>query len=155
MPIFEFNATEVTPSTGFEPIPNGKYNAVITESDMKTTRSGSGNYLEFAYEIIDGEYKGRKLWSRHNVKNQNQKAEEIARKEVSAICHAVGVLQMRCTEELHNRPLMIVVRSTRNDTGEITNEIRGFEAAGGVASQTARPAPAPANSADGPSPWSR
>ena len=155
MPIFEFNATEVTPTTGFEPIPNGKYNAVITESDMKVTRSGSGNYLEFAYEIIDGEYKGRKLWSRHNVQNQNQKAMEIARKEVSAICHAVGVLQMHCTEELHNRPLKIVVRSTRNEAGDITNEIRGFESAGGVASQTARPVPAPVSAADGPAPWGR
>lgn len=61
MPFFEFNATEVTPTTGFEPIPKGKYNAVIVESDEKTTRSGSGSYLEFTYEIIDGEYKGRKL----------------------------------------------------------------------------------------------
>ena len=155
MPFFEFNATEVTPTTGFEPIPKGKYNAVIVESDEKATRSGSGSYLEFTYEIIDGEYKGRKLWSRHNVRNQNQKAVEIARKEVSAICHAVGTLQIKYTEDLHNKPLVINVSTTRNETGEITNEIRGFEAAGGVASQTARPAPAPANSADGPSPWSR
>jgi hypothetical protein len=155
MPFFEFNATEVTPSTGFEPIPKGKYNAVIVESDEKATRSGTGSYIEFAYEIIDGEYKGRKLWSRHNIINQNQKAVEIARKEMSAICHAVGILQIKYTEELHNKPLIINVSTTRNETGEITNEIRGFEAIDGVASQAACPAPAPGNASDGPAPWRR
>ncbi len=155
MPFFEFNATEVTPTTGFEPIPKGKYNAVIVESDEKATRSGSGSYLEFTYEIIDGEYKSRKLWSRHNVRNQNQKAVEIARKEVSAICHAVGTLQIQYTEDVQYKPLVINVSTTRNESGLITKESRGFEADGGVASQTARPAPAPANSADGPAPWGR
>ena len=84
-----------------------------------------------------------------------QKAVEIARKEMSAICHAVGILQIKYTEELHNKPLVINVSTTRNETGEITNEIRGFEAIDGVASQAACPAPAPGSASDGPAPWRR
>ncbi|MGD9126460.1 MAG: DUF669 domain-containing protein, partial [Planctomycetia bacterium] len=59
-----FDANQVDPSTSFDPIPAGKYVAVITESEMKDTKSGVGQYLQLTFDIIDGKYKGRKLWSR-------------------------------------------------------------------------------------------
>ena len=40
-----FNAAQVEPSQDFEPIPAGKYLAVITETEMKPTKNGSGQYL--------------------------------------------------------------------------------------------------------------
>ncbi len=53
---------------------------------------------------------------------------KIARSELSAICHAVGVMQPRDSVELHNLPLVIVVKlKKREDTGELTNEIKGYE----------------------------
>ena len=45
------------PSSDFEPVPAGKYLAVITESEMKPMKSGSGNYLQLTFEIIDGPHK--------------------------------------------------------------------------------------------------
>lgn len=58
MATLNFNATEVAPSIAFEAIPAGKYTTVITDSDMKDTRSGNGRYLQLEFEIIEGEYKG-------------------------------------------------------------------------------------------------
>ena len=72
MPALTFNANNVAPSTGFDAIPAGKYQAVISQSSIKATRNGSGSYLELTFEIIDGEYKGRKLWSRLNIENPSQ-----------------------------------------------------------------------------------
>jgi len=45
MSTLNFNANEVEPSAGFDVIPAGKYNAVISDSEMKDTRSGTGRYL--------------------------------------------------------------------------------------------------------------
>ena len=152
MAILNFNANSVDPASVFEAIPAGKYQSVISDSTMKPTKSGSGQYLELAFDIIEGEFKDRKLWSRLNLENPNPKAVEIAMRELSAICHAVGVLEPRDSTELHNLPLTVSVRCSKNlDTGEATNEIKGYAApAGATAVQKAQ---SPATNAAPP--WAR
>jgi len=123
-----FDASQVEPTASFDPIPAGKYLAAITESEMKPTKNGSGNYLQLTFTVLDGEYKNRVLWARLNLNNPNATAVKIARSELSALCHAVGVLQPRDSVELHNIPLLITVKlKKREDTGELTNEIKGYE----------------------------
>jgi len=123
-----FNANEVEPSAAFEAIPAGKYLASITESEMKPTKKGSGSYLQLTFTILDGEYKGRVVWARLNLSNPNQTAVKIAQSELSAVCRAVGVMTPRDSVELHNIPLLITVKvKKREDTGELTNEVKGFE----------------------------
>lgn len=145
-----FNATEVEPTSNFEPLPAGKYLAAITDSEMKPTKNGSGNYLQLTFTIIDGQYKNRVLWARLNLNNPNATAVKIAQSELSAICRATGVMQPRDSVELHNLPLVIVVKlKKREDTGELTNEIKGYErkAATGQAQQ--------AQVTDNTPPWKR
>ena len=128
MAILNFNANEVEPSKAFDPIPAGKYIAVITDSEMKETRAGTGRYLQLEFEITDGEFAGRKLWSRLNIENQNAEAVRMARADLSAICRAVNVLTPNDSADLHNLPLVIKVHCRKDkNTGEITNDIRGYE----------------------------
>jgi hypothetical protein len=123
-----FNASEVEPTSNFDPLPAGKYLVAITETEMKPTKNGNGSYLQFTFTIIEGQYKNRVLWARLNLNNPNATAVKLARSELSAICHAVGVMQPRDSVELHNLPLVIVVKlKKREDTGELTNEIKGYE----------------------------
>jgi hypothetical protein len=122
-----FNAHEVEPATQFDPLPAGKYLAVITESQQRPTKTGAGSYLQLTFQILDGPYKGRSLWSRLNLENSNPMTVQIARAELSAICRAVGVMTPKDSCELHSLPLLITVKcKTRADTGEITNEIKGY-----------------------------
>jgi hypothetical protein len=122
-----FDANQVEPAIDFEPIPAGKYVAVITESEMKETKAGDGHYLELTFQITEGEYKNRLLWDRLNLDNPNAQAVQIARAELSAICRAVEVMAPNDSVELHDLPLVISVKCTkRKDNGEITNEIRGY-----------------------------
>ena len=146
-----FNATEVDPATTFEPLPAGKYLAAITESEMKPTKSGSGSYLQLTFTVLDGEYKNRILWARLNLNNPNATAVKIARSELSAICHAVGVMQPKDSVELHNMPLVITVKlKKREDTGELTNEVKAYAKKGAAAGQ-----PQQAPVADSTPPWKR
>jgi hypothetical protein len=122
-----FDANTVEPAGDFDPIPAGKYLAVITESEMKPTKAGTGNYLQLTFQVIDGPYANRLLWARLNLDNPNDTARKIAQGELSAICRAVGVLAPNDSLELHNLPLLIHVRcKKRSDTGEITNEVKGY-----------------------------
>jgi hypothetical protein len=140
-----FDANQVEPANDFEPVPAGKYLAVITESEVKTNKAQNGSYLQLTFQIIDGEYKNRFLWARLNLDNSNATAVKIARAELSAICRAVGVMAPNDSVELHDLPLVISVKcKKRTDTGENSNEIKGYakkEAASGKPVQAATDAP--------------
>ncbi|RMF73508.1 MAG: DUF669 domain-containing protein [Acidobacteria bacterium] len=145
-----FDARTVEPAAGFEPVPAGKYLAVITESEHRPTKAGDGRYLQLTFQVIEGEHKGRLLWARLCLEHPNAQTVQIARGQLSAICRAVGVMTPRDSVELHNLPLVIrVACKKRDDTGEIVNEIRGFEAR-----QRVEPATAAA-AAGGTPPWKR
>ena len=146
-----FDANQVEPAGDFEPIPAGKYLAVITESEMKPTKAGTGSYLQLTFQVIDGPFKNRLLWARLNLDNANDQARKIAQGELSAICRAVGVLAPNDSVELHNLPLVIHVKcKKRTDTGEIVNEIKGY------AKKDAPPSPpAAAAATNSTPPWKR
>jgi len=139
-----FNANTVEPSTAFEAIPAGNYIAAIVESQTKPTKNGGGSYLQLTFQVLDGPCKGRLLWARLNLTNSNALTVQIARAELSAICRAAGVMTPKDSVELHNLPMQITVKcKKRDDTGEITNEIKGYakkEAATGKPQQQVTPA---------------
>lgn len=143
MATLNFDATTVEPSSGKDPIPAGKYVAAIVTSQMKPTKNGAGQYLECEYQVLDGDHKGRRLWSRHNLQHPNAQTVQIARGELSAICRAIGIMTPKDSAELHNLPLTVTVKvKKRDDNGELTNEISAWsrkDAAAG-APQQATPA---------------
>lgn len=137
----QFNAQDVSPEPQFSPLPNGEYPVVIVESEMKPTKSGDGEYLQLVLEVFDGPYKGRRLWERLNLVNNNTTAVEIAQRALSQICHAVKHLNLQDTVELHNKPLVakVVVRPASGGYDE-SNEVKEYKAYGGTESA---PAPTP------------
>lgn len=141
-----FNANQVEPQD-FEPIPAGKYLATITESEMKPTKDGKGQYLQLTFQVLDGPAKGRCVWARLNLQNANPVTVQIAKQELSAICRAVGVMTPSDSVELHNIPLVITIKlKKRQDTGEMTNEVKGYAkreaaATSGQPAQATNPTP--------------
>ncbi|MEI8194327.1 MAG: DUF669 domain-containing protein [Phycisphaerae bacterium] len=135
-----FNASQVEPSQSFDPIPAGKYLATITESEMKPTKNGGGQYLQLSLQILDGPFKGRYVWARLNLNNSNPTTVQIARQELSAICRAVGVMVPSDSVELHNIPLVITVKlKKREDTGDMTNEVKGYAKREGASTSAVPP----------------
>ncbi len=134
-----FNAHEVEPNEAFEPLPTGRYVCLISKSEFKPTKAGDGNYHELELDVIDGQFKGRKLWDRLNLDNPNATAVKIARSTLSSIFRAVGVMLPRDSGELHDRPLEVTVRCQKREaTDELSNEVRGYacrEAAAGQPQQ--------------------
>ena len=147
---YNFNAEEVEPSSSFDPIPARWYTAIISNSEMKATRDGYGEYLSLTLQIIEGQYENRLVFARLNLKNANDKAVDIARKDLAAICRAVGVMSPQASEELHDIPLMIKVK-VRPASGdyEASNDIGGYKAVEGA---NLTPAPKAASKPQTPQP---
>ena len=127
MALLNFDATNVAPDTGFgDPIPAGWYNMRVVESELKPTKdsASTGNaYLAVQLEVIDGEYAKRRVFTNFNLKNTNPVAQEIAYKQLSALAHAVGVLVVQDSQQLHGIPFKAQVKvregSVKNtETGE-------------------------------------
>jgi hypothetical protein len=102
---FDPNAQEARQS--FDVLPPSEQPAVITESSMEPTSKG-GAMLKLTFEIIDGQFKGRKIWENLNLINNNPKAVDIARGTLTSICNAVGIRHhIKDSQELHNKPMIL------------------------------------------------
>ena len=148
-----FNANEVEPTGSTEPLPAGWYTAMIVDSQFKPTKAGTGEYLELTFEVVEGEHQNRKVWARLNLNNPNQTAVDIAQRELSAICRAVGIMTPQDSADLHDKPLSIKVAIRPAGNGyDASNEIKNFAEADGVRPE-AQASAAPA--ATGKKPWQR
>jgi len=164
-----FDASAIEPSSGYDVLPPGKYLAQIVASEMRVTKDGNGQYLYLEIDILDGQYAGRKLFDRLNLINANPDTVQIAQRTLSAICRAVGKMQVSNSEQLHLLPLIadVRVRPPKGMYGE-SNSIRYLPRnappaaaptlavpAAPAAPVAARPVPtAPAPAASG-LPWKR
>lgn len=147
-----FNAQEVEPSTGFDPIPVGDYVAIISNSEEKTTKAGDGSYVKLEFTILEGKYEGRKLWENLNLNNRSEEVVKIARATLSSICRALSILRpVQDSIELHDQPLIIKVGvEKRKDTGEMQNRIKAYKPrSDGIAT------PPAAGPAAGKKPWEK
>ena len=121
-----FDANEVEPNGNFDPVPAGKYNVIITESEMKPTKAGNGEYLELKMQIQGGNHDGRMLWDRLNLRNPNEQAVQIARQTLSAICHAIGIMKPKDSADLHGKTLVASVKLRTTPQGNPMNEVKGY-----------------------------
>ena len=141
---FNFDASQVAPQQSTGPLPAGTYLAHITESDVQPLKSGNGEGLKLTFEILDGQFKGRKVWENLNIRHANEDTQRIAQSQLSALCHAVNVIKLMDTAALHFKPVRINV-TVREAQGQYkaSNNIKGYEAAtGGISAPAAPQAPA-------------
>ena len=156
--IGHFDANSVAPSEDFSPIAAGEYPMQIIDSDLKPTKKNDGHRLELTFEVTDGPSKGRKVWVNLNLDNPNPKAVEIAQRELSAICHAAGKLQVSDSQELHYKPMICRVEVEQSVGYADKNVIKSYKAlAGGQGNAPASSAGAQTTTApsNGAPPWQR
>ena len=147
-----FDASAVEPSQPSGPIPAGSYLAQIIESDVKLLKSGNGTGVALTFQVLDGEFKGRRVWTNINVQHNNPEAQRIGQQQLSTLCRALNVMQLKSTEQLHNQPLKIRVKIRVDAQYGDKNEISGYEAA----TQVGRPAFMPSAEQQAPKkavPW--
>jgi hypothetical protein len=136
-----FNAAAIQPAAPMGVLTPGTYRAEITNTEVKATKAGTGSYLSVEFTINDGPARSRKLWGNYNLENPNPKAVEIAERELSALCHAVGKTAMvDDSDELLGLSVSLAVGIDKNDAER--NKITGYMPAT-AATAAPRPGSAP------------
>ena len=154
-----FDANQVEPGGKIiaEPAFVGWHPMHIVESEMSPTKKG-GHQLVLTAQVLDGQWKGRKLWVRLNLDNASQQAVDIAYRELSAICRAVGRMNIADSQQLHHVAFMGMVEfEAATDKGPARNNVVQYKPMEGGApvAATAYAPPAPPAAASAAPPWAR
>lgn len=162
MSFLDFNAEEVDPQEVFEVMPAGDYVGQVVGSEIKPTASGSGEYLKVEIEILTAGFAGRKVFDQLNIRNESVEAERIGRAQLSALCHAVGVMRISDSQQLHGKPFAIKLAVKEDPKYGKQNKVKGYKTAQGPAfpapaspTITASSPPAPPVSSPAVPPWQR
>jgi hypothetical protein len=151
-----YSAAELPPSQSYDLIPAGWYTAIITEAELKDTKSGTGQYIKVRYDITGPSSQGRVVFGNFNIRNPNPKAEEIGRQQLGDLMRALGLAAVSDTDQLLNGHLSIKV-DVRPASGEYNaqNDIKGWKSnTGSLPPQPKPDAPAGAPSKASP-PWAK
>lgn len=158
----EFNVNELPQGNGnFEPLPAGWYTATISQSELKDTKAGNGQYIKLRYDITGPSHQGRVVFGNLNIKNANPKAEEIGRQQLGDIMRAIGLAKVTDTDQLIGGQIAIKLEIKQDEQYGASNEVKGFKSVSGSAAPTAASipaktaAPAPAASAKAAPPWAK
>ncbi len=146
-----FNAANIEPARDFELLPAGDYKCVITETERKATKAGTGSYLEMRLEVIDGPSKGRLLFERLNLWNPNEVAVKIAQQQLAALCRALGIITPEDSSEFLNKPVCATVKIDKGRDGY--NDSNGIKTYKAVADCKTATAAAPTAAPTATAPW--
>ena len=104
-----FNAQQYDPTQGGGSLPVGRHPVIIESSEVKANKANDGGYLQLNVKLIDGPQTGATGAYRLNLYHSNPQTAEIAHRQLSAICHCVGVFNVQDSSQLHNIPFIIEV----------------------------------------------
>lgn len=102
-----FDATQVTPSE--DQVAPGWHIGKITQSERRHNKNTRGEHMAIEFTLTQGKFQRWKLFEHLNLWNPNKQAEQIAQGKLSAIAHAVGVLQFNNLQALHDFEMQIRV----------------------------------------------
>lgn len=123
-----FETKDIAPLMDFSPVPESWYNARITTAELKDTKAGNGTYIAVRYDITGPTHQGRVVFGNLNITNPNQKAEEIGRQQLGALCTAIGLERVSDTDELVGGNLQIKLSIKTDEQYGSRNEVKAFKA---------------------------
>lgn len=73
-----FAAADFVQAQSYELIPAGWYTAVITDAELKPTKSGTGEYIKCRYDITGPSSQGRVVFGNFNIKTRTPRPRRSA-----------------------------------------------------------------------------
>lgn len=142
-----FNARTVTPSSeGQSSIPAGWYNATVQDGEVKATKgANAGSSLNLTYKVLDGEYEGSVVFGKFTMENASAKAVEIGQQDLSALCHAVNVMDVTNDKVFNGKTLQIKVGFEKQSEADVKkygekNKVKAWKPLEGATAATFIPA---------------
>lgn len=127
---------EAEPSSSYQPLPAGRYEMEIVETDYMPAISGKGMVLKCKAQIVGGEYDARPFYINYNLENSNDQAQEIGQRDFAGLRRATGVLAPEDSSELHFKQFGVKIGvqekkikgpdGKKPGTGEMENIIKQY-----------------------------
>lgn len=112
----QFDATQYNPEQGIGHLPIGRHLVIIEADEIKKAKESQGGYLQLNLKCVQGDAQGQGHAYRLNLYNNNPQTVDIAHRQLSAVCYAVGVLGINGdTSVIHNLPFQVDVVAGRSD----------------------------------------
>ena len=150
------NDLPISDAGNYDPLPVGWYTAHISSAELKSSKSGNGQYIAVRYDITGPSHQGRVVFGNISVRNANPIAEEIGRRELGDIMRSIGLAKVSDTDELIGGALSIRldIKEAQGDY-KARNEVKGFKALEGSPTTFKAAAPAPSGPAKAAPPWAK
>ena len=160
MATFNFNPSKfenlASSSSGdFQPIPAGNYLLDVSFSQLKQSRAGA-QMLAVTFDVADGDYSRRKIFQNFVIGSSNETARNIALGQLSELCKAAGLAEMKQDTDLIGARILghVVIRKSKDPQYGDSNQVVNFAAANAKNAAAAKNAPKASSSDDLP-PWER
>lgn len=124
------NLSDVEGQLGGSPVPPGQYLTMITNSEVKQTRSGK-NMLTLEFRIAEGMHTGRKLFENFMLDIENKVARSRLKSVAIAGKHR-NPNNIEESEELHGCYVMLKVTVENDAEYGMQNRIKAFDMPEGV-----------------------
>lgn len=113
------------PTTSYDAIPAGLYEATIANAEIKDSKSG-GKYINVRYDITGPSHAGRVVFGMITISNANPKAEEVGRQQLGELIRAIGLDKLSDTDQLIGGSLIIKVTVENSEQYGSQNRVSGF-----------------------------
>ena len=121
-----FNAQQFDPTQGGGSLPVGRHPVIIESSEVKANKANDGGYLQLNLKLIEGPQMGTTGAYRLNLYHSNPQTAEIAHRQLSAICHVIGVFNVQDSAQMHNIPFIIEVGFQKGHEPGSNPEAKGY-----------------------------
>lgn len=123
---------------GFDPstvksnsvLPAGTYKLAITKTSAAPSKKNPDNTVyTLEMDVQDGQYQGRKLFTRLNLVHDNQTTKDIAQRELKGIVEACGLPALKADlDELLGIPFMgdVVIEVSKDPQYDDSNRVKKY-----------------------------
>lgn len=104
-----FNANNFDPAQQGSQMPLGRYTVQVSGSEVKPTKDQTSGMVVLKCIIQDGPNAGVEAEHRFNVYHKDDVPRNIAERQLSAVCHVTGVMELQDTQQLHGAMYIVDV----------------------------------------------
>lgn len=112
-----------------DPIPTGVYVTRIESTEQKATSKGDGWYLNFQFNVIEGNFANRRVYGMIVLESANAKAQEIGDHQMRDLLDAMGRGYNPTTEEFFLGaivPIKVKIDPPQKEGGKGRNSVTAF-----------------------------
>lgn len=82
--MLNLDLTKIETKNDFGLLPEGDYQVTCVAAEVKDTKAGTGQYISARFKIESKEFMNRQVFHNFNIKNPNEKAQEIGLSQIKA-----------------------------------------------------------------------